>query len=288
MTRIDPFSARSSLGAGLPDIYRLDAVADRIDLASAPVTIKILLENLLRHAGGGVVTEADVTTLTAWRSGPAGRGRDPVHAVPGASCRTSRACPAIVDLAVMRDAMADLGGDPAAVNPLVPADLVIDHSVQVDRFGTPGAFAFNVEREYDRNGERYQLLRWAQTAFRDLRVVPPGTGIVHQVNLEYLATVVTDRPDGDGGPRRVSGHARRHRLPHDDDQRARRAGLWRRRHRGRGGPAWPAAVPADAARRRRPTDRRPAPRLDRDRPRPRRHRDAAGARGRRCVRRVRR
>ena len=84
--------------------------------------------------------------------------------------------PAVVDLAVMRDAMAELGGDPAKVNPLVPADLVIDHSVQVDRFGTPAAFAFNVEREYERNGERYQLLRWAQTAFRDLRVVPPGTG----------------------------------------------------------------------------------------------------------------
>ena len=105
--------------------------------------------------------------------------------------------PAVVDLAVMRDAMADLGGDPARVNPLVPADLVIDHSVQVDRFGTPAAFAFNVEREYERNGERYQLLRWAQTAFRDLRVVPPGTGIVHQVNLEFLATVVTDAPDAE-------------------------------------------------------------------------------------------
>ena len=101
--------------------------------------------------------------------------------------------PAVVDLAVMRDAMADLGGDPSRVNPLVPADLVIDHSVQIDRFGTPGSFAFNVEREYDRNGERYQLLRWAQTAFRDLRVVPPGTGIVHQVNLEFLATVIVDR-----------------------------------------------------------------------------------------------
>ena len=101
--------------------------------------------------------------------------------------------PAVVDLAAMRDAMADLGGDPARVNPLVPADLVIDHSVQVDRYGTADSFAFNVEREYERNGERYQLLRWAQTAFDDLRVVPPGTGIVHQVNLEYLATVVTDR-----------------------------------------------------------------------------------------------
>jgi aconitate hydratase len=104
----------------------------------------------------------------------------------------------------MRDAMAELGGDPARVNPLVPADLVIDPSVQVDQFGTPGAFAFNVAREYERNGERYQLLRWAQTAFRDLRVVPPGTGIVHQVNLEYLATVVTDR-DGIAFPDTVVG-----------------------------------------------------------------------------------
>ena len=98
----------------------------------------------------------------------------------------------------MRDAMAGLGGDPALVNPLVPADLVIDHSVQVDQFGTPGAFAFNVAREYERNGERYQLLRWAQTAFRNLRVVPPGTGIVHQVNLEFLASVVATREDAGG------------------------------------------------------------------------------------------
>ena len=106
--------------------------------------------------------------------------------------------PAVVDLAAMRDAMADLGGDPALVNPLVPADLVIDHSVQVDRYGTADSFAFNVGREYQRNGERYQLLRWAQTAFGDLRVVPPGTGIVHQVNLEFLATVVASRRDPDG------------------------------------------------------------------------------------------
>ncbi len=107
--------------------------------------------------------------------------------------------PAVVDLAAMRDALAALGGDPARVNPLVPADLVIDHSVQVDRFGTADAFAFNVAREYERNGERYQLLRWAQRAFRGLRVVPPGTGIVHQVNLEYLATVVSTA-EVEGGP----------------------------------------------------------------------------------------
>jgi len=108
--------------------------------------------------------------------------------------------PAVVDLAAMRDAVAALGGDPRLINPLVPADLVIDHSVQVDRFRTPDAFAFNVDREYERNGERYELLRWAQTAFDGLRVVPPGTGIVHQVNLEFLAQVVVMRDDLDGEP----------------------------------------------------------------------------------------
>ena len=106
--------------------------------------------------------------------------------------------PAVVDLAAMRDAMADIGGDPAKVEPLVPADLVIDHSVQIDQFRGAGAFAFNVEREYERNGERYQLLRWAQSAFAGLRVVPPGTGIVHQVNLEYLAQVIVARSDDSG------------------------------------------------------------------------------------------
>jgi aconitate hydratase len=194
----DPFGARDSLGPGLPDAYRLTALGDRIDLARAPVTLKILLENVLRHAGGGIVEARDVETLAAWRPGQAAEAEIPFMPAR-VILQDFTGVPAIVDLAVMRDAMADLGGDPALVNPLVPADLVIDHSVQVDQFGTPTAFAFNVEREYERNGERYQLLRWAQTAFRDLRVVPPGTGIVHQVNLEFLATVVTDAPDGAGG-----------------------------------------------------------------------------------------
>ena len=162
------------------------------------MTIKILLENLLRHAGGGVVREEDVETLLAWRPGAAAEAEIPFMPAR-VLLQDFTGVPAVVDLAVMRDAMADLGGDPSRVNPLVPADLVIDHSVQIDRFGTPGSFAFNVEREYDRNGERYQLLRWAQTAFRDLRVVPPGTGIVHQVNLEFLATVIVDRPGPAGG-----------------------------------------------------------------------------------------
>jgi aconitate hydratase len=197
LSRIDPFGARASLGPGLPDYYRLGAIGDRIDLASTPITLKILLENVLRHAGGGIVATEDVERLSAWRPGVAAEADVPFMPAR-VVLQDFTGVPAVVDLAVMRDAMAALGGDPGKVNPLVPADLVIDHSVQVDQFGTPAAFAFNVGREYERNGERYQLLRWAQTAFRDLRVVPPGTGIVHQVNLEFLATVVTDRDAGDG------------------------------------------------------------------------------------------
>ena len=193
----DPFGARGPLGPGLPDRYRLAAIGDRIDLERAPVTLKILLENALRHAGGGIVTIEDVERLASWRPGAAGEAEIPF--MPSrVVLQDFTGVPAVVDLAAMRDAMADLGGDPARVNPLVPADLVIDHSVQVDAFGTPASFAFNVTREYERNGERYQLLRWAQTAFRDLRVVPPGTGIIHQVNLEFLATVVADRADAHG------------------------------------------------------------------------------------------
>jgi aconitate hydratase len=205
--RPDPFGARASLGPGLPDYWRLAALADRIDLEGAPITVKILLENVLRNAGGGLIEPSDVETLASWRPGSATDAEVPF--MPSrVLLQDFTGVPAIVDLAAMRDAMADLGGDPARVNPLVPADLVIDHSVQVDMFGTPGAFAFNVAREYERNGERYQLLRWAQTAFRDLRVVPPGTGIVHQVNLEYLATVVADRPDGDGDGDRTDAGGR--------------------------------------------------------------------------------
>ena len=189
----DPFGARAPLGPGLPDLYRLDAVADRIDLATLPVTVKILLENTLRHAGGGVVEAADVETLLAWRPGAAAEAEIPFMPAR-VLLQDFTGVPAVVDLAVMRDAMADLGGDPAKVNPLVPADLVIDHSVQIDRFGTPGAFAFNVEREYERNGERYQLLRWAQTAFRDLRVVPPG----HRHRPPGQPRVPGDRRHGSG------------------------------------------------------------------------------------------
>jgi aconitate hydratase len=196
------FGARSPLGPGLPDLYRLSALATSglpmgVDLGRAPVTLKILLENALRNAGGGIVREEDVATLAGWH--PGGGGEAEIPFMPGrVLLQDFTGVPAVVDLAVMRDAMAALGGDPARVNPLVPADLVIDHSVQIDAWGGSGAFALNVAREYERNGERYQLLRWAQTTFRDLRVVPPGTGIVHQVNLEFLATVVADRADATG------------------------------------------------------------------------------------------
>jgi aconitate hydratase len=194
----DPFGARASLGPGLPDYYRLSALGSRaVEPARLPMTVRILLENALRHAGGGVVRPEDVETLLGWRPGSSVDVEIPF--MPSrVILQDFTGVPAVVDLAAMRDAIVDLGGDPATVNPLVPADLVIDHSVQVDAFGTPAAFAFNVEREYERNGERYGLLRWAQTAFRDLRVVPPGTGIVHQVNLEFLATVVATRVDGVG------------------------------------------------------------------------------------------
>ncbi len=203
MSRIDPFGARGSLGPGLPDLYRLSALGGRTGDVDLPVTIRILLENLVRHAGHGIVEPADVETLASWRPGVPAEAEIPF--MPSrVILQDLTGVPAVVDLAVMRDAMADLGGDPAKVNPLVPADLVIDHSVQVDRFGSEGAFAFNVEREYERNGERYQLLRWAQTAFRNLRIVPPGTGIVHQVNLEFLAPVVDDR-DGVAFPDTLVG-----------------------------------------------------------------------------------
>ncbi|MBA2299406.1 MAG: aconitate hydratase, partial [Chloroflexi bacterium] len=203
LSRSDPFGARAPLGPSLPDLYRVSALEGATAEGNLPVTIRILLENLLRHAGGGIVDPSDVETLASWRPGVAAEAEIPF--MPSrVIMQDLTGVPAVVDLAVMRDAMADLGGDPARVNPMVQADLVIDHSVHVDRFGTGDSFAFNVGREYERNGERYQLLRWAQTAFRNLRIVPPGTGIVHQVNLEFLAPVVDER-DGVAFPDTLVG-----------------------------------------------------------------------------------
>src|ERR671913_1729350 len=196
-TAPDPFSARSSLSTPFGETvtyYRLEALEEQglADLDTLPFTVRILLENTLRHAGGEFVDAEIVKTLARWEPRPTGEG--PAMELPFLPGRVVlqdfTGVPAVVDLAAMRDAVARLGGDVTRINPLVPADLVIDHSVQVDRFGTTMAFAQNVDLEYDRNRERYELLRWAQQSFQNFRVVPPGTGIVHQVNLEYLAPVV--------------------------------------------------------------------------------------------------
>ena len=197
---IDPAQARATLRVGDRSYayHRLEA-AGVPDLARLPYTVKILLENALRHAAGdeGLVDAADVRALASWDSTQPGEAELPFMPAR-VIVQDFTGVPCVVDLAAMRDAVAAMGGDPSRVNPLVPADLVIDHSVQVDLFGSELAFAGNVEREYERNGERYALLRWAQQAFDNFRVVPPGTGIVHQVNLEYLADVVTARAGRDG------------------------------------------------------------------------------------------
>ncbi|MDQ4145873.1 MAG: aconitate hydratase AcnA [Actinomycetota bacterium] len=179
-------------------MYRLEALeeAGHADLDRLPVTVKILLENLLRSVTNGFASEDDVTSLASW----ADRSTDN-REIPYRPARVIlqdfTGVPAVVDLAAMRSAIDRAGGDPTQVDPLVPVDLVIDHSVQVDAFGTASAYSINVEREYERNHERYSLLRWAQQAFAGFRVVPPGMGIVHQVNLENLGTVVRTIELGD-------------------------------------------------------------------------------------------
>jgi len=170
------------------------AAAGAANLERLPYTVKVLLENMLRGAAThpDLVSPDHVRALATWD--PAEPAEAELPFMPArVILQDFTGVPCVVDLAAMRDAMAELGGDPARINPLVPVDLVIDHSVQVDQFGSDAAFLINVEREYERNGERYALLRWAQQAFADFRVVPPGTGIVHQVNLEYLADVVAER-----------------------------------------------------------------------------------------------
>ncbi|MPZ70381.1 MAG: aconitate hydratase AcnA [Actinobacteria bacterium] len=187
------FGARTKLTIGSGDLnyYRLGALADAnlADLEKIPVTVKILLENLLRQAGTVFATEDDVASLAVWGQKPLDEKEFP-FAPSRVILQDFTGVPAVVDLAAMRTAMQREGGDPSRVDPLVPVDLVIDHSVQVDAFASDRAFTINVDREYERNHERYSLLRWAQQAFAGFRVVPPGMGIVHQVNLEHLARVV--------------------------------------------------------------------------------------------------
>lgn len=196
------FDARATLKVGDREhtIFRLDALQSKYDVARLPFSLKVLLENLLRTEGNGSVDAADVEKLARWDA-----KAEPSEEIAFTPARVVMqdftGVPAVVDLAAMRDAMADLGGDPSAINPLVPAELVIDHSVQVDVFGTRDAFTRNAEREFERNQERYAFLRWGQDAFDNFAVVPPDTGIVHQVNLEYLARVVfVDERSGAPGP----------------------------------------------------------------------------------------
>ena len=201
-TRKNIFDARATLRSAQGDVsyYRLDALRKQgvQGLEKLPFTVKIVLENLLRHAGGELVTEEEVLSLAHWQPGQAGHSDFEYPFLPGrVLLQDFTGVPAVADLAAMRSAVARMKGDPQKINPLVPADLVIDHSVQVDSFGSTLSFGRNVEREYERNSERYSLLRWAQQAFNNFRVVPPGTGICHQVNLEYLATVVLTK-DEDG------------------------------------------------------------------------------------------
>jgi aconitate hydratase len=195
MTQSNSFGAASTLSVGGSQYryYALETLEKRgANISRIPYSIKILLENLLRTENGATVKASDIEYVTAWKIGA------PAKEINFSPARVLlqdfTGVPCVVDLAAMRDALRAMGADPKRANPLIPADLVIDHSVQVDEFGTPGAFGVNALLEFQRNQERYAFLRWGQKAFQDFRVVPPDTGIVHQVNLEYLAPVIfTDR-----------------------------------------------------------------------------------------------
>src|SRR4249919_1686203 len=195
MASQDSFGAKGTLKVGddIFTIYRLSAVTgDGLDVASLPYSLKILLENLLRTEAGADITADDIRALAGWDA-EAEPDKEIQFTLSRVIMQDFTGVPCIVDLATMREAMAELGGDATRINPLAPAELVIDHSVIADVFGTPEAFGRNVEIEYQRNRERYQFLRWGQGAFDDFKVVPPGTGIVHQVNIEHLARVTFTR-----------------------------------------------------------------------------------------------
>jgi aconitate hydratase len=196
----DPFSARDSFStrSGPTGIYRLSRLEDAglCKVATLPYSIRVLLESVLRHCDGFEVTEDDVKRLASWE--PIPKQVEVPFKPARVVLQDFTGVPAVVDLAAMRSAMNQLGGDPKKINPLIPVDLVIDHSVQVDRFGSPEALEANVELEFQRNRERYEFLRWGQKAFDNFRVVPPAVGIIHQVNLEFLAKCVFRREDEQG------------------------------------------------------------------------------------------
>jgi aconitate hydratase len=198
---LDSFNCRSTLKVGDTEyVYYSLVEAEKNGLtgvASLPFSMKVILENLLRNEDGRTVKKDDILSVVAWLTNKGKAEAEIAYRPARVLMQDFTGVPAVVDLAAMRDAMVALGGDPQKINPLVPVDLVIDHSVIVDEFGTPQALAKNVEHEYERNGERYRFLKWGQQAFKNFRVVPPGTGICHQVNLEYLGQTVWTR-DEDG------------------------------------------------------------------------------------------
>ena len=198
----DIYGARTTVsagGAGEGAVYRIQKLEEEgvAPVSRLPWSIKILLEAALRQCDGFEITAEDVERIARWSPETAGKEEIPFKPAR-VVMQDFTGVPAVVDLAAMRDAIVELGGDPRAVNPLIPVDLVIDHSVQVDYYGLRKALELNAGREFERNRERYEFLRWGQESFDDFRVVPPSTGIVHQVNLEYLAQVVQAVP-GDGG-----------------------------------------------------------------------------------------
>ncbi|MBI5202384.1 MAG: aconitate hydratase, partial [Elusimicrobia bacterium] len=191
---LDTFGTKSTLSVGGKnyEMFRLSALEKSFPVGKMPITMKIFLENMLRNEDGRFVKADDIKAL----AGGAPAGSREVFFMPGrVLMQDFTGVPAVVDLAAMRDAMHALGGDPKKINPLVPVDLVIDHSVQVDKFGTSDAFKVNSDLEFERNQQRYVFLKWGQQAFQNFSVVPPETGIVHQVNLEYLAPVVATREE---------------------------------------------------------------------------------------------
>src|SRR5271155_762864 len=194
---VNSFGSQSTLKCGdrAYEIYRLNALEQKdVTLSRLPYSLRILLENLLRHEDGKSVTADDIEFLAKWDP-KAEPSREIAYMPARVLMQDFTGVPAIVDLAAMRDAMKQLGGNPEKINPLQPAELVIDHSVQVDEFGTSNAYSINAALEFQRNRERYAFLKWGQTGFRNFSAVPPGMGICHQVNLEYLARVVFTTDD---------------------------------------------------------------------------------------------
>src|SRR5580704_4947879 len=195
---VDSFGSRSQLKSGnrTYEIFRLDVLEKKgVSLHRLPYSLRILLENLLRHEDGKSVTAEDIEFLAKWDP-KAEPSREIAYMPARVLMQDFTGVPAIVDLAAMRDAMKALGGDPEQINPLQPAELVIDHSVQVDEYGTANSYSLNAMLEFQRNRERYAFLKWGQSAFRNFSAVPPGMGICHQVNLEYLARVVFTLENG--------------------------------------------------------------------------------------------